>query len=69
MSSDIDWHEDESVVVKSVSAVAVYTNTRGELVIRQENSMEEDQVIIVPMEQAKAIEKAILAQYSDSIVQ
>lgn len=38
-----DWSNDESVVVEHQSALAVYQNQSGDVVIRQERSWDEDQ--------------------------
>ena len=52
MSNDFKWHDaesKESVVVPSVDAIAVYSNPDGDVVIRQESRMgEEDSVIVIP---------------------
>ena len=63
MPKEFDWLSDddkESVVVPSVQAVAVYNNGQGDVVIRQQDGMgNEDQVIIIPRSNAKAVAKAI----------
>jgi hypothetical protein len=64
--ADWQWHgeeEKESLVVASVQAVAVYTNPRGEIVIRQESAMrEDDSVIVIPKSVGVALAKAIRAE-------
>jgi len=64
--NDWKWHEQdakESIVVPSVQAVAVYANTDGDIVIRQQNPMgEEDAVIVVPRSSVGAIIKALKAE-------
>jgi formylmethanofuran dehydrogenase subunit D len=63
--SNKDWNwnnEDEklSTVVPSVDAVAVYENSHGNVVIRQQNQMgDEDSVIIIPRSSVPAIVKAL----------
>lgn len=63
MSSDWDWNgpdEKKSTVVRQVDAVAVYTNLSGDLVIRQQDSMgDDDSVIVVPKAQGLAILEAL----------
>ncbi|ATQ77878.1 hypothetical protein CR152_27780 [Massilia violaceinigra] len=50
--SDINWYgedQDSSVIFNSVNALAVYINTSGELVIRQQGANgEDDSVIALP---------------------
>ena len=56
----IDWLSDESVVVPPVSGISVYVNVSGEIVIRQQDPMgDEDVFITFPKSNAKAIAKAI----------
>jgi hypothetical protein len=60
MANDFNWNDREDVVVQSVQAVAVYMNVNGEVVIRQEDPMgNEDAIIAVPRAQARALAKAI----------
>lgn len=67
MSSDWSWHgEDgkESTVFPTVSAVAVYTNPAGDIVIRQEGHMgEDDSVIVIPRVHAGAVISAMQAEF------
>ncbi|RYF35091.1 MAG: hypothetical protein EOO21_04270 [Comamonadaceae bacterium] len=59
-SSDWDWSQKENVVVPAVEAVAVYTNPKGDIVIRQQDSMgEDDPVIVIPRARAKDLATAI----------
>jgi hypothetical protein len=47
-----NWSNDETVLVKSVKAVAVYTNPDGDVVTRQEADdvlFQEDPFIVVPL--------------------
>lgn len=61
--SDWNWsgtEEKESLVVKSVQAIAVYSNASGEIVIRQQSALgDEDSFIIIPRTNAAALVKAI----------
>jgi hypothetical protein len=56
---DFKW-DDEDLVIQQVDAVAVYRNSRGDLVIRQRDSAShDDAAVVVPMERAKALRAAI----------
>lgn len=61
--ADFDWHAGEgkeSIVVPQVDAVAVYSNTKGDIVIRQQHPMgEDDAVVIVPKRHVGALVAAI----------
>lgn len=71
MSSDWNWHgEDgkESTVFPTVSAVAVYTNPAGDIVIRQEGHMgEDDSVIVIPRIHAGAVINAMQAEIETDV--
>jgi hypothetical protein len=60
MSGDYDWHADESeVVVPPNEGVAVYRNSRGDIVIRAKADgqfFDHDPFVVVPVE---AVEKLI----------
>jgi hypothetical protein len=46
---EFKWSETDSVVIRAVEALAVYTNPTGDVVIRQQNSMgDEDHFIVIP---------------------
>jgi hypothetical protein len=61
--SDWKWNgtvEKDCIVVKPVEAIAVYENEDGNIVIRQQGPMgEDDSVIVVPQPAARALIKAI----------
>lgn len=58
-----DWNSVEDVIIPSVRAVAVYTNPNGDVVIRQEDGMgEEDSYIILPRSMVEKVAKAIRAE-------
>lgn len=63
MDKEWQWRDATSeglVVIQSVQAVAVYTNQSGDIVIRQQSAMqEEDSFIVIPRSSAKALSKAI----------
>lgn len=65
MSDEFKWGEDDTVI-HSVSAVAVYRNARGDAVIRQENSMDEDEMVIVPVAYLDVIIAALRAILDDA---
>lgn len=61
---DFNWYnkDEESIVIQAVSAVAVYTNVHGDIVIRQQSATDEkDHAVYFPASQAQAIIKAIKA--------
>ena len=57
-----DWREDPSIVCEEQPALAVYTNPRGQCVLRQERRWDEedDTVILICCENALAVVRAIL---------
>lgn len=60
-SNDWNWNDnDDGVVIPAVQAVAVYTNPKGDIVIRQQDFMgEDDAVIIIPRSRATDLAAAI----------
>lgn len=67
--SDFKWHgedADESMVIRPVRAVAVYSNPAGDVVIRQEGYMgEDDDIVIVPRQHIDALVQAIMAEMDE----
>ncbi|WP_043632710.1 hypothetical protein [Chromobacterium haemolyticum] len=64
MSDNWDWEETENkelTIIPRVRAIAVYTNPRGEIVIRQEGmSLDmDDQYIAIPKEQIPTLIRAL----------
>lgn len=61
--SDWNWNGDEektSQVIPRVNALAVYSNANGDVVIRQQGDMgEDDHVIIFPANHADTVIAAI----------
>ncbi len=58
--NEFNWSDRDSVVVRSVDAIAVYTNPHGELVIRQQSRLgEEDQFIVIPLERVQDLIAAL----------
>jgi len=66
MSSDMQWYGPDAsadIVVKSVQAIAVYTNTSGDIVIRQQDPLnDDDSVIVIPRSSVSALVKALKAE-------
>lgn len=66
MSNDWKWNDEASkelTVFPTVSAVAVYSNPDGDIVVRQEGHMgEDDAVIIIPRIHAAAVISAVQAE-------
>lgn len=62
-SKNWDWNAEDSqedIIIKRVCAVAVYQNPSEDIVIRQEDPLgDEDQVLVIPKEYARALIKAI----------
>jgi hypothetical protein len=63
MSENFSW-DDGNVIIESVSAVAVYSNPKGHLVIRQEarGNHDEDAFIIIPPSQVGDLIVALQAE-------
>ena len=58
-SEEFSWN-DESVIIEQVDAVAAYTNPKGDLVIRQQGYMgENDSVIVIPRSRVAELVSAI----------
>lgn len=66
---DFSWYskeDEDSIVIKAVTAVAVYTNPNRDIVIRQQNTLgDEDHVVVFPVAQANTIIKAIKAAVAE----
>lgn len=58
-----DWVEDDSIVIPPQQALAVYSNGRGAVVIRQQgDGFDEDAFICIRPENARALAAAILRE-------
>lgn len=70
MSNDWKWHDEdgkELTVFPTVSAVAVYSNPNGDIVVRQEGHMgEDDSVIVIPRIHAGAVISAMQSELEQS---
>ncbi|MDW9773068.1 hypothetical protein GOA89_14770 [Sinorhizobium meliloti] len=71
MTMEFDWkiaREEGDVVVRSQSAIAVYANTNGDVVIREEQSIwgDEDTFIVIPREHATKIAEKVNAVLRES---
>ncbi len=65
MGDDWNWNTElgkQSTVVKSVKALAVYTNEDGDIVIRQEGYGSEDEYVVIPRKSVNDVIKAIRAE-------
>jgi len=67
MSDDEDefkWDDDEAVVIKPVQAIAVYRNSLGHVVIRQERSsfQDDDPYVVVPQSELRKLIDALNTQ-------
>ena len=63
MSSKYDWWNENraAVVAHSYGDIACYPNDRGDVVLKQEDSMsDDDQTVIVPIDSAERMAAAIL---------
>jgi hypothetical protein len=59
-SVPFSWKDTQNIIIEHVDAVAVYSNPKGDIVIRQGNSMgEDDAVIIVPRSRAQDLIQAL----------
>ncbi len=57
---DFDWRDDDAVVLQEQPATAVYVNTYGAVIVRQQNWPDEDVHVMVRPENAKTLADAIL---------
>jgi len=57
MSDEFNWNETDSMVVRSQSAIAVYANPAGDLVVRrqQEWNENEDVFIVIAKTQVRTV--------------
>lgn len=66
MAAEWSWHDEnglEATVVPSVQAIAVYENPRGDVVIRQQGSMGEDDAFVhIPRSMLTIIINALKAE-------
>jgi hypothetical protein len=67
--ADFNWHgedEKEDIIIPRVDAIAVYTNSNGDVVIRQQDSMgDEDSIVIIPRLHVQTVIAAINHQLND----
>ena len=58
MKSDFDWTEsatDGSMVFPNSYATVVYQNLSGDVVIRQQNPLDDDSIIVIPAKNVGAV--------------
>ena len=57
--STFEWLESSSVVLRAVDALAIYSNAKGDIVLRQKSSKgifrEEDSFIVIPRDRIDAV--------------
>ena len=54
--SEFSWNDTDSVIIKEVSATAVYLNPNNDVVIRQQNpTQSDDAFIIIPKQCVKPL--------------
>ena len=60
------WKDTEDVIIDRVEAIAVYSNPKGNIVIRQESSIgEDDAVIVVPKSRVRDLILALQNEVED----
>ena len=60
-----DWADKESIVVRRVDPIAIYKNTEGDIVIRQQRADDPDDAIItIPPQQLHFVIEGLQAQLS-----
>jgi hypothetical protein len=63
MSEEFSWQDDEAVIIKRTDAIAVYRNSNGNVVIRQEGTglgdNPDDQIIVIPHERVQDVIAAL----------
>lgn len=61
-SDDFDWFNDSSVVQHDIQSLAIYPNNKGQIVIRQERSWdeEEDPFVRIDPRNARHVARVIL---------
>lgn len=53
---NFSWANEDDVVVRRVEAIAVYANPEGDVVIRQQDALgNEDPFIVIPASQVKTV--------------
>jgi hypothetical protein len=63
---DFSWSDTNSVVVEPVEAIAVYRNPKGAIVIRQQDTMGgDDMVVIIPQSRLQDVILALQNQVDD----
>jgi hypothetical protein len=62
MKDDFDWDDEiSSIKIQEIRAIAIYSNARGELVIRQQGGVlhHEDQFVYFPKSELNKLIKAL----------
>lgn len=57
---NFNWNNNESVVVEPMEAIAVYTNPKGDIVIRQQRGYpDEDVFVVIPRSRVEDVVTAL----------
>lgn len=63
MSEEFSWQREEAVIIKRTDAIAVYRNSAGDVVIRQEGTgfgdNPDDQIVVIPRERVQDVISAL----------
>ena len=61
--ADFDWNGDDAVVIREQPATAVFKNARGQIVVRQQGEVfEDDPYVVVDLGFVQRLVDAILAE-------
>ncbi len=66
VDENFSWADRDELVIKPVDAVAIYTNVNGDLVIRQQNHMEDDAIVVIPKEHGLKVIEAIKRELQEN---
>jgi len=67
-SNQFDWNDADVHVVRSYGDIAVYTNTHGDIAVRQQDPLgADDSIVIVPRQQAVWLISAIESELKKAV--
>ena len=58
---EMDWNNSEEVIIQEQRAIAVYTNTKEGVVVRQERAWDEEDDVVIILSTRQAVETLIAA--------
>jgi hypothetical protein len=64
---DFKWTDDDSVIIRGYGDLAVYFNPRGDIVLRQQNMMDDDSIVVFAREHADTVIEAIKRAVAEAI--